>query len=421
VDLLNRSNAEAAAAIFKQIIDQHPRSKYAPEAFYWRAFALRRRAGGSIGGSHDEMLVREALESLREMRRKFPKKFQQSDAPALEQTLLGELARRGDSDAARIVASQGRRIAQERGQQSDTNCDMHDAGAQSSDVQIAALNALTQMDAERALPTLQKVLRRRDKGSACLRRAAVLLLAQRRTDGVEVTLLSAARSDPDLEVRKRAVLYLSQYNTERALSALDSIVREVKDSELVERAVLALSQSDHPRAQEALRAYTERGDLSKETRRKVIMLLLQRRSAENTPFLRKLYGRLDAKDLDLRQQVLQSVSHRGDSATGRWLLDIARNNSEAIELRILALSRGAQMAPIKDRTKLYAPTLDHQLRAQLVEIYSNHTQQAAVLDELGEVARRDPDGELRRRALAHVSQSRSPHAARVLREIIGEQ
>jgi HEAT repeat protein len=421
VDLLNRSKAEAAAATFKQIIDQYPKSKYVPEALYWHAFALRRRADRRIRSSQDEMLVRGALESLRKMRQKFPEKFQQSDAPTLEQTLLGELARRGDSNAVQVVTSQGRRIAQERGQQTDTNCEVSGAGAQSNDVKIAALNALTQMDAERALPTLQEVLRRRDKGSACLRRAAVLLLGQRRTDGAEVTILSAARSDPDFEVRKRAVLYLSQYNTDRSLGALDSIVREVKDPGLVEHAVFALSQSKNPRAQGVLRTYAERDGLPKETRRRVVVLLLQRHSAENRTFLRKFYGRLDDDDLELRRRIIQSLSLQGDSATGRWLLDVARNKSEPIELRVQALSGGARTAPIKGRTKLYAPTLDRQLRAQLVKIYSRHTQQAAALDELGEVAKRDPDNNLRRKALAAVSQSQSAHAAQVLREIIGER
>ena len=44
---------------------------------------------------------------------------------------------------------------------------------------MAALNALLQMDADRALPILRRVLARRDTCSEILRRKAVFLVAQK--------------------------------------------------------------------------------------------------------------------------------------------------------------------------------------------------------------------------------------------------
>ena len=47
------------------------------------------------------------------------------------------------------------------------------------DERIAALNALMQMDSERAMPILKKVLERRDPCSYVLRRKAVWLISQK--------------------------------------------------------------------------------------------------------------------------------------------------------------------------------------------------------------------------------------------------
>src|SRR5687768_3225794 len=37
---LNRNNYTKAAALFSQIITRFPRSAYAPDAYYWQAFAM---------------------------------------------------------------------------------------------------------------------------------------------------------------------------------------------------------------------------------------------------------------------------------------------------------------------------------------------------------------------------------------------
>ena len=92
-------------------------------------------------------------------------------------------------------------------------------------MRVEALNAVLQMDADRAMPLLKRVLARRDECSAPLRRKAIFLVSQKQTSETESLLLDAARSDPDQEVREQAVFWLSQVGTERSVSALDSILR----------------------------------------------------------------------------------------------------------------------------------------------------------------------------------------------------
>ena len=283
-------------------------------------------------------------------------------------------------------------------------------------MKVAALNALQQMDAARATPVLRKVLARRDAASVCLRRKAVFLVAQHQADGTEDILLESVRSDPDLEVQRQAVFWLSQVGTERAVKALDSILRFSKDPEIQDKAVFALSQHNRPAAQQALRTYAERGDVPEVAREKAIFWLGQAGGAENAAFLRSLYGRL--KNENLKKKVVFSLSQMGGPENGKWLLGLARDPSHSIEMRKQALFWAGQAGvPITDLTGLYAQAGDQAMREQLIFVYSQRDEPAA-LEKLIDIAKRDPNRELRKRALFWLGQSEDSRAVEALQEVI---
>lgn len=283
-------------------------------------------------------------------------------------------------------------------------------------MKVAALNALQQMDEARARPILQRVLSRRDSASACLRRKAVFLLAQRAQPGTEDILLASVRNDPDVEVRRQAVFWLSQVGTDRAVGALDSILRFSKDPEIQEKAVFALSQHESPRAQQALRTYAERTEVPEQLREKAIFWLGQKETAENAAFLRGLYGRLQTAEL--KKKVLFSLSQMGGEENGRWLLGIARDTAQGIEMRKQALFWAGQGGvSIEELTKLYGSVADREMREQLIFVYSQRDEPAA-LDQLIEIAKRDPSPDLRKRALFWLGQSEDSRAVQALQEII---
>ncbi|MFL5494560.1 MAG: HEAT repeat domain-containing protein [Gemmatimonadales bacterium] len=419
-EALNGRDYARAADLFGQISTRFPRSGYVADAFYWRAFSLYRLGGASQ--------LREGLAALQTQRERFPKAATRGDAAALERRIQGELARRGDSQAAEDITRAAQDVVEapeppEVPQPpeapeppeppSDRGSRCENAG---DDTKLAALNALQQMDDERARPILRRVLARRDPGSVCLRRKAVFLIAQQGAEGTEEILLDAARTDPDHEVREQAVFWLSQVNTDRAVSALDSILRTSKDRALQEKAVFALSQQGSPRAQQALRGYAERADLPAETREKVIFWIGQSGGAENEAFLRALYGRL--KEEGLRNRILFSISQAGGPENGRWLLGIARDGSQPLELRKQALFWAGQGgASMTDLAGLYTTMTDRPMREQLIFVYSQRDEPAAV-DKLLDIAKRDPDPELRKKALFWLGQSGDPRAAKALQDII---
>ncbi|MGH7529083.1 MAG: HEAT repeat domain-containing protein, partial [Gemmatimonadales bacterium] len=287
------------------------------------------------------------------------------------------------------------------------------------DVRAAAINALLQMDADRAVPILKSVLARRDSGSTCLRRKAVFLVSQKRSPETSAILLAAVRSDPDQEVREQAVFWLSQVPGEEAVTALDSVLRASDDPEIQEKAIFALSQHGSERAGASLRAYVERRDAPAELREHAIFWLGQHRSPENQTFLRDLFPRLET--VELKEKVLFSVSQSNSAESYRWLMDIALNESEDIEIRKKALFWASQgrSVDIADLVRLYDRTQDPEMREQLVFVYSQRREGPA-LDKLFAIARSDPNPELRKKAIFWIGQSRDPRAAQFLQELINQ-
>ncbi len=416
---LDRRDFRQAAELFAQVPARFPRSGYAADAYYWRAFALYR-----LGGTSQ---LHGALAALDSQRDRFPKAATKGDAQALARRIQGELARQGDPAAVVVVTE----AAEDAGRTpavppappappvpptppragEDDRC-----AADDDDTKVAALNALQQMDDERARPILQRVLARRDPASVCLRRKAVFLIAQESAVGTEDILLSTARDDPDPEVREQAVFWLSQVGTDRAVSALDSILRTSKDPTLQEKAVFALSQHGGDRASQSLRAFAERSELSTDLREKAIFWIGQSGGADNVAYLRTLYGRLT--EPSLREKVLFSVSQAGGQENARWLLGVAKDTRQPLELRKRALFWAGQSdATIADLTALYAAMPDREMREQLIFVYSQRNEPAAV-DKLLDIAKRDGDVELRKKALFWLGQSDDPRAAKALQDII---
>ena len=416
-EALNRRDYSRAADLFAQVPERYPRSGYAADALYWRAFSLYR-----LGGTSQ---LRTALEALHAQHERFPDAATRGDANALATRIEGELARRGDPEAAARVTAAAEAAVQPPTPPvppappvpptppvaPDDRC--ADDG---DDTKLAALNALMQMDEERARPILRRVLARRDPASVCLRRKAVFLIAQESAEGTEDILLETARNDPDREVREQAVFWLSQVGTDRAVGALDSILRASKDPGLQEKALFALSQDGSSRARQALRSFAERSDVPTDIREKAIFWIGQNGGAESSAYLRTLFGRL--KEESLRNKVLFSISQASGRENASWLLGVARDVKQPLETRKQALfwagQGGASMA---DLTTAYASMPDRELREQLLFVYSQRDEPAAV-DKLLDVARRDPDPELRKKALFWLGQSDDPRAAKALQDII---
>jgi HEAT repeat protein len=399
---LNRGDNRSAARLFRRIVDEEPDSEYAPDALYWQAFALYRV------GTSDSM--REALVALDLQRERFPRASTLGDADALAVRIRGVLARSGDAAAAQRVYEDAARSEESEG----------DCPDEESDVRIAALNALMEMDAERAIPVLEKVLARRDECSANLRRKAVFIVADGESTRATDILLEVARTDPDPEVRGQAVFWLSEVDDERAVDALEQILQESSDTELREKALFALSENDSERAGQILRRYALDSSEPEEVREKALFWLAEREGGGDIAFLRELYGRVESESL--KEKVLYAASESGDAESVDWLFEIAADEGQPMELRKKSLfwAGEADVGMVESRLLgLYDDLPDPELKDQLLFVYSELDSPQAV-DKLFEIARSEQDPELRKKALFWLGESDDPRVAQFLEELISQ-
>jgi len=415
---LNRSNYGEAVTIFEQIRTRYARSSYTPDSWYWEAWARYRRSSGND--------LATAVRLLDQQAERHPGAATRGDASELLTRVLGELARQGDADASRRVSAMASE-ATVRPPRSPrpprtprpprVRSDQDACRDEGDGVQSAALNAVLQMDADRAVPLLKRVLERRDPESACLRRRAVFMLSQHETAETSGLLVQLAKTDPDPEVRNQAVFWLSQVSAPEAVTALRDILATSTDRALQEKAIFALSQHEGPTASQALRTYAGRTDVPDELRSNAVFWLGQQGSAENASFLRELFGR--ATDQELKNRILFSVSQMESPESGRWLVEVAKDTRQPTEIRKQALFWAGQSDALTtaDLKGLYGTMSDRELKEHLIFVLSQQNGPSAV-DELIAIVRTEPDAELKKKAIFWLSQSDDPRVAEVLANLL---
>ena len=404
-EAMSRGDYKRAAEIFHRIPEQFPQSAYAGQALYYEAFSLYKSGGDDELGT--------ARDRLTQLKQRYPT-VAKNDATSLLTRVCGELAKRGDQSCAMSIdsAAAGTPDVGRGGARASGSCPSDD---DENDDRIAALNALLQMDASRAMPILQQVLARRDACSAGLRRKAVFLVSQKATDQSANILMSVARNDPDQDVREQAVFWLSQVAGSTGL--LEEILKGNGDEGIKEKALFSLSQQDEPRAQQVLRDFALRESENADLREKAIFWLGQRSGKDNTEFLRSLYTRLTNEDL--KEKVLFSLSQQSGAGNEQWLMNVAANSKEDMELRKKALFWAGQSGvPMSELVGFYNRMNESEMKEQMIFVFSQRENDKAAMDKLFDIAKNEKDPELRKKAIFWLGQSRDPRVQQFLMDLI---
>ena len=416
-----------AADMYNQIWRRYPNSAYTPDAYYWQAFALQR-----LGGDQN---LGEALATLETQAQKFPKAATRGDASALRARMEGVLARRGDQAMATTLMGRAQSTTRD-------GCPR-----ENDDERIDALNAVTQMDADKAMPILRKVLARREPCTQQLRRTAVWLVASRKLPEAAEILMNVAKTDPDKEVREQAVFWMANVPTDEATSMLIDLARRGDDLDLRKRAVYALSRSKQPRAATTLREIALDENAPDELRSDALQWYASgqgKSSDEGLAFLKDMYGKSDRPRL--KERVLQQIAARRTDESREFLVVIATNPRESMDIRRMAVSvignnsmwasarvtgmltgTGASSAAgnataalsttAAQLTTIYEKSPDVEIRRQVLSSLSSLRENAGV-DKLIDVARHEKNPELRKAAVSMLSRTKDPRALALLQEII---
>ena len=420
---LSRGDYQTAGSLLTRAKAANPKGPRAPQALYWTAFAMYRDGG-------DRSLA-SALATLDILSSEFPRHSVLRDARDLRVRVCGVLARQGDERCAAEISTAASRSTGSGGSSggggsasggATSRCTPSGQGQQGcpdddDDERLAALNALLQMDADRALPLLEKTLARRDPCSATLRRKAVFLVAQKQDTKAADILLSVVRTDPDGEVREQGVFWLGQLRDERAVTILEDILKTEKDDEVLDKAIFALSQHRSGRAASLLRDIAVRDNAPAKLREQAIFWLGQQKSAENADLLIGLYRKVSTEDL--RDKIIFSLAQMRSPATDKWMMDLALDEKEDIESRKKALFWAGQnnSVSVAGLAALYERVANQEMREQVIFVLSQRREAPAV-DKLMEIARSDKDREMRKKAMFWLSQSRDPRVLKFLEEVL---
>jgi HEAT repeat protein len=392
-------NYRRAAEAFADLVDRYPRSDYAGDALYYRAYCLYQ-----LGGLRD---LRDAADAIDQQARDYPEASTRDDARTLRTRIEGAQARHGDADAAKRVQEKASQLGQERGCPKDDD-----------DPRIYALQALMQMDAESAIPILRQVLAKRDSCSESLRKQAVFIVSQKRSDEATNLLLQVARADPSPEVRADAIQWLGQARSPRAAAALDSIAANATDDDVLDKAIFALSQTRDERSDAALRRIAADEHKSTHARTQAIFWFGQtHRDADDMRFLRELFGRTRSEEI--QGSIIQAMSQAHTPEAMRWLIEIARDKSISIEARKNALFWAGQSgADVRQLVDLYDEMKGQSdIQNQLIFVFSQRRDREAV-DKLMDIAKNDSDRDLRKQAIFWLGQSRDPRVQQFILDLI---
>lgn len=404
-EALNRGDYRHAAQLFNDLTRRYPGSSYAYVSTYYEAFSRYR-----IGTTDELMAADRALRTLAETspssgpRGWGAGRGDNTDVEGLRTRIRGALAMRGDDRAADDVERSARAAG--------SSCDQEDLM-----VRIEALNALSQMDANAAMPILKRVLDRREDCLVELRRRAVFMLARRGDAEATSALISAARNDPSPIVRAEAVAYLPRMPGDAGLAALEEVLRSSDDERIQRAAVRALMSSDSPAARASLRGLLDRRDASETLRLQVLEAYQKDRTTpEDAAYLRSLYRNSDSERM--KMAIIGAIARIGGKDNQDWLIGIVRNTSESSQIRLTALQRLSRSdLPISDLGRLYDAADSRSMREQLLSALASRKEPEAT-DKLIEIARNSTDLEMRRMAINYLSRKDDPRAKRLLMELI---
>ena len=332
-------------------------------ALYWKAYAEYKLAERAA-----------AIESLRELQKAYPSSRWLREARALEQEMSGPAA-----------ATAG-------------------AGTD-DDLKLLAINSLVNADADQAVPMLEKILV--GPNSPQLKKRALFVLAQNKSPKAQDVLLATAKgsSNPDLQLD--ALRYLGMFGGTRNLQALSDLYSTSKDVDIKRRILETYAMSGQRDL--VLQAATSEADAALREQA-VRMLGVLRATAE----LEKLYA--GETSPEIKRAIVESMMVSGDNER---LLAIAKADRDpAMRLRAIemlgAMGRGKNAVALGGIYSAEGQTKEAK-RAVLNALFISGDAKTLI-----DIARKDPDQELRKAAVELLSMMKSKEATDYMMEIISK-
>lgn len=392
---LNEARYQLAADLYADVFRSAQDARVAGNALYWGAFARYR-----LGTSDN---LREALELLAWQKQEYAQTETAAEGEALAARIYGELAQRGEADAAREV--------RERADNSER-----------VETQMAALHALMQMDPEKARPVLERIVRGEKPASPEVRRNAVFMLCRDGDAHSEDMLIELLRVTQEPELQSELVMCLSMAQSEKSLDAIVEFFHQSQDPVLGEAAIFAMGRHGGDRAFALLADMVRDPNLDPDLRQQAMFGLTQTgRDAEVARIATDLLRSTD--DPSLREMALYSLANLDAEIPDQVFMDLIADTAADEGLRAQALFFAAQRGDLSfDFLRdAYRTTESRELKQQICHVLTQMDDKGAALETLIQIVRTETDPEIRRDAVFWIGQFDNPRAADFLLEIIDQE
>ena len=256
-------------------------------------------------------------------------------------------------------------------------------------------------------------------------RRSALSYMGRSTDGLQTIptsvtepILAIARDETDNQsVRQQALSVLGRLDHGAGIQPLIQLSQQNQSVWLAKESMSTLARSGDPRARQYLRTAVKRTDLPDDVLTVALRALGQEyATAQDAALLREVYPTLRTDRS--REAVFSALAEMGGAENTRWLLALAQNGNETLQLRRRAVESASRAgASITELIKVYDTTTDPSMKQNLIGIFVRNGERPAI-DKLISIVKAEENLSVRRSAINQLSRSEDPRIKAALQDIV---
>jgi HEAT repeats len=404
---INQAEYKKAARLFAVTRALTEERELAAQTLYWEAFARYRLKTTPELNLAAALLARLQEEQFHlqegEMEQAELELAEQADALAAR--VDGELAQRGEAEATRRTRV---RVRQSGGHM---------------DARAAALQALIQLDPERAQPALEKIIQDDSPENMELRSFAVMMACHENGPKIQNMLVGMLETETDPEFLSTIIMCLSENSSPEILDKLMALYEQTDDPEVAQTVIISMVRQDGTESRakvfDFLAGIAQDKTADPDNRANALMALSSTGSDDQVMELLKDLLKTE-KDPEILEFVLMSLSRVDSEAANDVLLDLISQPGVDEEIKSHALFAASMhgRSSIEFLEEVYASAETADLKLQVCHLLSRHHDKKAAFDAMLEIAENEPDGELKTQMVMWIGQFEDPRAADFLLDIL---
>ena len=317
-----------------KISEEFNKSKYLAQSLYWLGYSLDRYSSTLTNMEKQLEIKEDALKHLDSMIKSYSTSSWADDAKVLRVQIAEELVKNGLpefrkyingslkplEDLEELEGLEGLENLEELGLEDlhkEENIDPE------LELKLVALNALLNMDEEKAFLMLEKIVRKSE--NAKLRERAVFILGQSKDSRVIPLMAELAEKDPDQKVKECAIFWLGQRKDKESLDTLLKIYDTEIDPRIKEKLLFAFSQNKSKKARDKL-IDIAKNDKDMKAREKAIFWIGEEKNEEVLDILSDIYSKTN--DVNLKKRLIFSISQNKSDKAIKMLIELAKNEKD---------------------------------------------------------------------------------------------